>query len=76
MRRHPAYRRRLSAVPPIVPAHLVQVWQVSDGMGLTCQDCGWSRRLLLPAGTTSDHDLFAALCAEAQTLKAHHEGQP
>lgn len=77
MARHPAYRARLSVVPPIVPDHLVQVERRSDGMSLTCHTCQWSRQLLLPPGqhTHYDHDLYAALCSEAQALKAHHEEQ-
>ena len=75
MSRHPAYRRRLAVVPPIVPDHLVQVERRSDGMSLTCHTCQWRRQLLLPAATytTGDHDTFADLCSEAQALKAHHE---
>ena len=77
MSRHPAYRARLKAVPPIVPTHLVQVERRTDGVSLTCHTCQWRRQLLLPAGTytTTDHDLFAALCSEAQALKNHHEEQ-
>lgn len=77
MSRHPAYRSRLKAVPPIVPTHLVQVERRSDGMSLTCHTCQWRRQLLLPAGmhATGNHDTFAALCSEAQALKAHHEEQ-